>query len=90
VNVQNTDCVISSDRVQIVKSLSPVKSTVIELYRKDYRRRNCDTADGSNCEIVHCVSVSECGINSLYPIRRKVTCRALYTQHVKIYVYIYI
>jgi hypothetical protein len=55
--VRNTDCVISSDRVWIVKSPSPVKSIVIELYRKDYRRCNCDTADGNNCEIVNCVNV---------------------------------
>jgi hypothetical protein len=40
-----------------VKSPSPVKSTVIELYRNDYRISNCDTADGSNCEIINCVSV---------------------------------
>jgi hypothetical protein len=34
-----------------VKSPSPVKSIVIELYRKDYSISNC------NCEIVNCVSV---------------------------------
>jgi hypothetical protein len=43
--------------VQIVKSPSPVKSIVIELHRNDYRRSICDTADGSTCEIVDCVSV---------------------------------
>jgi hypothetical protein len=40
-----------------VKSPSPVKSIVIELYRNDYRRSNCDTADGSTCEIVNGVNV---------------------------------
>jgi hypothetical protein len=57
--MKNTDCVISSDRVRIVKSPCPVKSIVTELYRKDYSRSNCDTADDSNCncEIVNCVSV---------------------------------
>jgi hypothetical protein len=50
--------VISSDTVWIMKSPSPVKFIVIELYRKDYSRSICDTADGSSCEIVNCVSVS--------------------------------
>jgi hypothetical protein len=40
-----------------VKSPSPVKSVVIELYRNDYRRSVCDTADGSTCVIVNCVAV---------------------------------
>jgi hypothetical protein len=40
-----------------MNSPSPVKSIFIELYRNDCRRSNCDTADGSNCEIVKCVSV---------------------------------
>jgi hypothetical protein len=63
-----------------------VKSIVIELYRKDYiRRRNCDTLDGSTCVIINCVNVRASGINSLYAIRREVTCRALYTQHVTIW-----
>jgi hypothetical protein len=55
-----------------------VKSIVIELYRKDYRRRNCDTADGSNCEIVNGVNVRASGINSLYAIRREVNCRVIH------------
>jgi hypothetical protein len=74
-NVQNTDCVICSDRLWIVKSPSPVKSIVIEFYRKDYRRSNCDTADGSNCKIVNGVNVRASGINSLYPIQCEVNCR---------------
>jgi hypothetical protein len=49
--------VIKRATVWIVKSPSPVKSIVIELYRKDYSRSICDTADGSTCEIVNCVSV---------------------------------
>jgi hypothetical protein len=73
--------------VWIVKSPSPVKSIATELYRNDYRRCNCDTADGSNCEIVNGVNVRASGINSLYPIRREVTCRVTYTQHVTIYIY---
>jgi hypothetical protein len=36
---------------------SELKSIVIELYRNDYRRRNCDTADASTCVIVNCVAV---------------------------------
>jgi hypothetical protein len=48
---------VFSERVWIKKLPIPVKSIVIELYRNDYRRRNCDTADGSNCEIVNCVAV---------------------------------
>jgi hypothetical protein len=63
---------------------SPVKSIVIELYRKDYRRSNCDTADGRKCEIVNGVNVRASGINSLHAIRPEVNCRALYTQHVTI------
>jgi hypothetical protein len=78
--------VLSSDRVWIVKSLSSVKSIVIELYRNDYRTSNCDTANGSTCDIVNGVNVRASGINSLYPIRREVTCRVTYTQHVTIYI----
>jgi hypothetical protein len=55
-----------------------------------YRISNCDTVDGSNCKIVNGVNVRASGINSLYAIRREVTCRVLYTQHVTIYIYIYI
>jgi hypothetical protein len=40
---------------------SELKPIVIELYRvngSDYSgRRNCDTADDSNCETVNCVTV---------------------------------
>jgi hypothetical protein len=39
---------------------SEVQQLRVELYRvngSDYRTSNCDTADGSNCEIVNCVSV---------------------------------
>jgi hypothetical protein len=39
---------------------SEVQHLRVELYRvngNDYRISNCDTADGSNCEIVSCVSV---------------------------------
>jgi hypothetical protein len=48
---------VFSERVWIKKSPIPVKSIVIELYRNDYRRSNCDTADVSTCEIVNCVAV---------------------------------
>jgi hypothetical protein len=48
---------VFSERVWIVKSLSPAKSIVTELHRKDYSRSICDTADGSTYEIVNCVSV---------------------------------
>jgi hypothetical protein len=70
--------------VWIVKSPCPVKSIVIELYRNDYRRSNCDTVDGSNCKTVNGVNVRASGINSLYAIRREVTCRVTYTQHVTV------
>jgi hypothetical protein len=43
--------------VWTVKSLSPVKFIVTELYRNDYSRSICDTADGSTCVIVNCVNV---------------------------------
>jgi hypothetical protein len=43
--------------VWIEKSPSPAKSIVIELYKNDYSRSNCDTAEGSTCEIVNCISV---------------------------------
>jgi hypothetical protein len=61
-----------------VKSSSPVNSIVIALYRNDYRRSNCDTADGSTCVIVNCISVRASGINSLYPERREVICRVIH------------
>jgi hypothetical protein len=48
---------VFSESVWIKKSPSPVNSIVIELYRNDYRRSNCDTADGSTCETVNCVAV---------------------------------
>jgi hypothetical protein len=83
--VQNSDCVISSDSVdrEITES-SEVQQLRVELYRVNGRRRNCDTADDSNCKIANGVNVRSSGINSLYAIRREVTCRALYTQHVTI------
>jgi hypothetical protein len=37
-----------------------VQQLRVELYQvhgSDYRISNCDTADGSNCEILNCVSV---------------------------------
>jgi hypothetical protein len=57
-NVQNSDCVISSDSVdrEITES-SEVQQLRVELYKKDYRRSIWDTADGSTCVIVNCVSV---------------------------------
>jgi hypothetical protein len=61
-----------------VKSPSPVKSIVIELYRNDYRRSIWDTADGSTCVIVNCVNVRASGINSLCAIRREVNCRVIH------------
>jgi hypothetical protein len=39
---------------------SEVQQLRVELYRvlgSDYRISSCDTADGSNCEIVNCVTV---------------------------------
>jgi hypothetical protein len=39
---------------------SEVQQLQVELYRvngSDYRISNCDSVDGSNCEIVNCVSV---------------------------------
>jgi hypothetical protein len=39
---------------------SEVQQQRVELYPvngSDYRIRNCDTVDDSNCKIVHCVSV---------------------------------
>jgi hypothetical protein len=61
-----------------VKSPSPVKSIVVDLYRKDDRRSNCETADGSSCKIGNGVNVRASGINSLYAIRREVTCRVIH------------
>jgi hypothetical protein len=47
--------------VREVTESSEVQQLRVEWYRvhgKDYIRiSNCDTADGSNCEIVNCVSV---------------------------------
>jgi hypothetical protein len=60
--VKNTDCVISSESVdrEITES-SEVQQLRVQLYRvhgsDSSRRSNCNTADGSNCEIVNCVSV---------------------------------
>jgi hypothetical protein len=60
---------------------SEVQQLRVQLYRVNgsdsSRRCNCDTADGSNGEIVNCVNVRASGINSLYAIRREVICRAL-------------
>jgi hypothetical protein len=52
---------------EITKS-SEVQQLRVELYAwQDYiRRRNCDTADDSNCKIVNGVNVRASGINSLY------------------------
>jgi hypothetical protein len=60
---------------------SEVQQLRVQLYRvhgSDYRRSNCETAHGSNCQIVNCVNVRASGINSLYPIRREDTCRVIY------------
>jgi hypothetical protein len=46
--------------------------------RDSCARSNCDTADGSNCKIVNCLSVRAGGINSLYQIRREVICRVIH------------
>jgi hypothetical protein len=80
--VQNSDCVISSDSVdrEITES-SEVQQLRVELYRvhgRDYRTSNCDTVDGSNCKIVNGVNVRASRINSLYAIRREVTCRVIH------------
>jgi hypothetical protein len=73
---------------QEITESSEVQQLRVEWSRvngKDYRRRcNCDTADGSECVTVNCECKSECGINSLYPIWREVTCRVTYIQHVTI------
>jgi hypothetical protein len=72
---------------EITKS-SEFQQLRVELYRvngNDYRISNCDSADGSNCEIVNCVNLRASGINSLYSVRREVTCRVIYTQHVTIH-----
>jgi hypothetical protein len=71
---------------------SEVQQLRVELYRvngSEYSRSNCDTVDDSNCEIVNGVNVRASGINLLYAIRREVTCRALYTQHVTIYIFFF-
>jgi hypothetical protein len=45
-----------------------VTSRVVSMNGSDSsRRNNCDTADGSSCETVNCVTVSASGINSLDP-----------------------
>jgi hypothetical protein len=48
---------VFSERVWIVKSPSLVKSIINVLYRSGYSRSICDSADGSICEILNCVSV---------------------------------
>jgi hypothetical protein len=75
--------------VWIVKSPSPgspaaTSWAVSSAWQNYIRRRNCDTANGSNWEIVNCINVRASGINSRYSIRREVTCRVTYTQHVTI------
>jgi hypothetical protein len=92
--VKNTDCVICSDSVdrEITES-SEVQQLKVQLYQghgRDYSRSNCYTADDSNCNYELCEYKSECAINSLYSIRREVTCCVAYTQHVTVYIYIYI
>jgi hypothetical protein len=67
---------------------SKVQQIRVEWHRvhgSDCGSSTCETADGSNCQIVICVNVRASGINSLYLIRREVTCRVTYTQHVTIY-----
>jgi hypothetical protein len=82
--------VISRLRVSVDRAItesSEVQQLRVELYRvhgSDYRTSNCDTANCSNCEIVTCVNVRASGINSLYQIRREVTCSMTYTQLVTI------
>jgi hypothetical protein len=56
------ESVISQLRVSvdrgITESSPAATSSVVSSEWQDYiRRRNCDTADGSNCEIVNCVIV---------------------------------
>jgi hypothetical protein len=41
-------------------------------------RSICDTADGSNCVIVNCISVRVSGINSPYPRQREVIYRVIH------------
>jgi hypothetical protein len=55
------------------------RSQLYQVHGSDYRISNCDNADGSNCEIVNCISVRASGINSLDPRRREVICRVTYT-----------
>jgi hypothetical protein len=62
---------------------SEVQQLRVELYRvndSDCRISNSDTVDDSNCKIVNGVNVRASGINSLYAIRREVTCCVTYTQ----------
>jgi hypothetical protein len=73
--VQYSDCVISSDSVdREITDSSEVQQLRVELYGKNYRRSIWNTADGSTCVIVNRASVRASGINSLYAIRREVTC----------------
>jgi hypothetical protein len=70
--------------VWIVKSPSPVKSIVIELYRNDYSRTICDTADDRTCVTVNCVNV-RANVQQIRYIQNDVKLFvALYTQHVTI------
>jgi hypothetical protein len=77
--------VISRLRVSVDREItesSEVQHLRVELYRvhgSDYRISNCDTADDSNFNCKSCECKSECGINSLYAIRREVTCRVIHT-----------
>jgi hypothetical protein len=77
--------VISQLRDSVVREItesSEVQQLRDELYRvngSDYSRSIWDTVDGSNCKIVNGMNVRASGINSLYPIRREVNCRALHS-----------
>jgi hypothetical protein len=45
---------------RVITESSEVQQLRVELYRvngSDYRTSDYDTVDGSNCKIVHCVSV---------------------------------
>jgi hypothetical protein len=91
--MQNSDCVISSDSVdREITDSSEVQQLRVELYRvndSDYRISNYDTVDGSNCKIVNGVNGRASGINSLYQIRREVTCRVIHPTRDNIYMFIY-
>jgi hypothetical protein len=87
--VQNSDCVISDSVDREITESSEVQQLRVELNRvngSDYRISNCDTVDGNNCKVVNGVNVRASRINSLYPIRRVVTCRVAYIQSVTIYI----